>query len=82
MQIKREVGEKGQVVIPKDVRDYLNIKPGSNVVFEVRKGEAIIRPEMTGRAFVEYFCKTSKKLKRPPSIREIKKLLDEQYEIP
>ena len=81
MHIKREVGEKGQVVIPKDVREFLNIKPGSRVVFEVREGEAVIKPEKTGKEFVEYFCKTSKKLKKSPTIKELKKMIDEQYEI-
>lgn len=35
---------KGQVTIPKRVREYLGIKPGSGVEFEVGKqGEVVLR---------------------------------------
>ena len=38
------VTSKGQVTIPKDVRDSLNIVPGSKVIIEVvGDGEAILR---------------------------------------
>ena len=79
MRIKREVGEKGQVVLPKDIRDHLNIKPGSGVVFEVRGNEVILKPERTGKEFVDYFCATSRKLRKPVSLKTIKKTIEEQY---
>jgi AbrB family looped-hinge helix DNA binding protein len=34
---------KGQVTIPKDVRDALGLKAGEPVEFEMREGEAVIR---------------------------------------
>ena len=37
------VGAKGQVVIPKGIRDALGIKPGQEVVFERRGDEVILR---------------------------------------
>ena len=37
MNIKRVMGEKGQVVVPKDIREHLGIRPGSEVVFEVEE---------------------------------------------
>jgi AbrB family looped-hinge helix DNA binding protein len=37
------VGTKGQVVIPKEIRDVLGIKPGQQVVFERRGDEVILR---------------------------------------
>lgn len=80
MEMKREVGEKGQVVLPKDIREYLDIKPGSEVSFEIRGQEIVIKPVKTGREFVEYFCNTSKKLRKSLTIKDIKKTLDEQYE--
>ena len=83
MQIKREVGEKGQVVIPKDIRDQMNIKPGSTVIFEIRdSGEVMIKPEKTGKEFVDDFCNTIKKLKKPLTAKEIKKTLEEEYGVP
>jgi AbrB family looped-hinge helix DNA binding protein len=35
MIIKRKGGPKGQMVIPKDIRDSLNINPGSEILFEI-----------------------------------------------
>ena len=45
------VTEKGQVTIPKDLRDALGIGPGSEVDFE-RKGNTLVvrkKPTVTGR---------------------------------
>ncbi|HTQ77056.1 MAG TPA: AbrB/MazE/SpoVT family DNA-binding domain-containing protein [Burkholderiales bacterium] len=40
----RHVTVKGQVTIPKRVRDHLGIRPGSGVEFEVdSKGEVLLR---------------------------------------
>lgn len=79
MQMKRTVGEKGQVVLPKDIRDYVGIKPGSQVTFEVRGDEIVIRPQKSGKEFLEDFLNVPK-LKKPLTIKDIKKILDEQYE--
>lgn len=43
------VGEKGQVTIPKHLRDELGIGPGSDVAFELRDGALILRKAGTGR---------------------------------
>ena len=42
-----KVGEKGQIVIPKEARDMFNIKPGDNVVVlcDKKKGIAILKSE-------------------------------------
>ncbi|MBI2172854.1 MAG: AbrB/MazE/SpoVT family DNA-binding domain-containing protein [Candidatus Aenigmarchaeota archaeon] len=79
MQIKRTVGEKGQVVLPKDIRDYIGIKPGTEVSFEVREREIIIRTAADPAKFVEDFCNLPK-LKKRLTTREIKRIIDEQYE--
>lgn len=37
---------KGQVTVPKKIRDYLGLKPGSTVAFSLGPdGEVIVRPE-------------------------------------
>jgi AbrB family looped-hinge helix DNA binding protein len=36
------VGEKGQVVIPKAIRDVVGLHPGDEVDFELRDGEVVL----------------------------------------
>ncbi len=79
MHMRREVGEKGQVVLPKDIRDYLNIKPGTKVIFEVRGNEIVIKPEKSGKEFVDDFCNVPK-LKKRLSVKGLKRLYEEQLE--
>ena len=37
------ITKKGQVTIPKDMRDGLHIKEGDSVTFELREGEIALR---------------------------------------
>ena len=43
-----KVGEKGQIVIPKEARDLFGIKPGDSVVVlcDKEKGMAIVKSEI------------------------------------
>ena len=43
-----KVGEKGQIVIPKEVRDMFDIKPGDSLVVlcDKKKGIAIVKSEV------------------------------------
>lgn len=43
-----KVGEKGQIVIPKEARDMFSIKPGDSVVIlcDKRKGMALVKTEV------------------------------------
>jgi AbrB family looped-hinge helix DNA binding protein len=44
------VTSKGQVTVPKTVRDYLGIKAGSAVTFErLATGEVVLRPAKSGK---------------------------------
>ena len=79
--MKREIGAKGQVVIPKDMREYLGLRRGQKVVFEVRDQEIILKPEQDPEKFVEDFVNVPKKLEKELAIKDIKKTLEEQYEI-
>ncbi len=43
-----KVGEKGQIVIPKDARTMFNINPGDSVVVlcDIKKGMAIVKADV------------------------------------
>ena len=41
------VGERGQITIPKEIRERLGIKPRSAVILEVRPEGLLIRPTAT-----------------------------------
>ena len=43
-----KVGEKGQIVIPKEARDVFDIKPGDSLVVlgDVNKGIAVVKAEV------------------------------------
>ena len=42
------VGEKGQIVIPKEARDMFNINPGDSVIVlcDIERGIALIKAEI------------------------------------
>ena len=78
------MGERGQIVVPKDIRDQLGLKPGSEVLFEIEDGKIIIRKKKTGEEFVDEFVSIipkEKKLKKLTA-KEIKSILEEQYDLP
>ena len=81
MIIKREIGEKGQVVIPKDIREHLGLKIGEKVVFEVKDDKVTLKKEQDVDEFLKEFF-TIARLKQSISAKDIKKILEEQYESP
>ena len=54
-----KVGEKGQIVIPKETRTMFNINPGDNVVVlsDITKGIAIIKADFIENMSSELFSK-------------------------
>ncbi len=72
MIFRRRVGSKGQVVIPKDVREHLGVKSDSKVVFEVSGNSVILRADMEPEQWVEEFVSVGKKkLRREVDIEKI-----------
>jgi AbrB family looped-hinge helix DNA binding protein len=78
--MNNEVGERGQVVLPKKLRERFNLRPGKKVVFEAKENVIILRPEMAPERFVEEFVAVPKKLKKI-SIKDVKRVIERQYEI-
>lgn len=68
----RNVGPKGQVVIPKRMRDTLGLKPGVELILEMRDQEIIIKKPQVRGSYTEYFITTSSpKLKKRINIKEL-----------
>ena len=81
MRFVRQMGEKGQVVIPKDIRQLLGLKFKQNVVFEINNEEVRIKTEQNPEEFLEDFLNIPK-LKRPLTLKDLKKIEDESYDLP
>ncbi|MHB1699170.1 MAG: AbrB/MazE/SpoVT family DNA-binding domain-containing protein [Acidobacteriaceae bacterium] len=51
MEIEMSVGERGQVVIPKAIRDEMGIGPATKVVFGLDNGIVTLKPKKDMRKF-------------------------------
>lgn len=48
------VTEKGQVTIPKEIRERTGIEPGDELVFELENGEVRVRKEVQENPFTKW----------------------------
>ena len=78
MAKRTKIGAKGQIVIPKAIRDKLSIKEYSEVLIDLRSKEVIIsRLAPISVSFTDFFISTYvKKLKRKV---DLKRVLDDEY---
>ncbi|MEM1610816.1 MAG: AbrB/MazE/SpoVT family DNA-binding domain-containing protein [Sulfolobales archaeon] len=44
MSVVSRVGSKGELFIPKEIREKLRLKPGMRVIFKVRDGILVVEP--------------------------------------
>lgn len=61
VRLKAPVGTKGQVVIPKPVRDQLHIRPGGSVYFDLADGRVYLEPENVDEFLEELFTAIPKR---------------------
>jgi AbrB family looped-hinge helix DNA binding protein len=80
MAFRREVGQKGQVVIPVDIRRMLGIKSGEYIVFELSGSSATIKAEQMPEKAIEEFVNVPK-LKKKLSAKELKEVIMGEHEI-
>jgi len=80
MKSRVKVGEEGQVIIPKKLRDQTGIKEGTEVVVEAKDGAVKIRRAgPPAESYVDYFTTTfSKKLDNEV---DVKKLLEDAHPV-
>ena len=81
MEIVREINEKGQVVIPIDIRVLLGLKRRSKIVFEVKDKEVKIKSQQNGEEWLKHFLRYQKKGKSL-TLKEMKKIEEESYDLP
>ncbi len=81
MEFVREVGDKGQVVIPKDIRILLGIKERSRIVFEISNKEVKIKKKDSKKILEEFFTIARTK-RKDITLEELKKIEDESYDLP
>ena len=81
MLVKRAIGERGQFVVPKDIREQLGLRPGTDVTVVVKGNEMVVKPAKTPEEFLKEFFTSSKRIKiKGDGAKWIKKVIDKQYE--
>jgi AbrB family looped-hinge helix DNA binding protein len=73
----RIIGPKGQVVIPKEIRDQAGFTEGAEVTIELRGEEVVLkRPSPPTKSYLEYFTATyAEKVKGKV---DVKKIIEEE----
>ncbi len=54
MATQVRIGDKGQVRIPTNVRQTLGVRPGDDLLFEVKGREVRVRSTKASRGFAKY----------------------------
>lgn len=76
-RIRTRVGTKGQIVIPKAVRDELGLHPGDAAYVFTHAGHAHIEKENSAASWDDFFAGPKKKL---PKNVDFDALFEESYE--
>ena len=75
--LSRNVLSKGQIVIPKDIRDMLDIHTGDEIEIDVDKDRMILTKKLSASEIFEEVSRTNNV---NSSMEDIKKILKERYE--
>jgi len=78
----RQLGEKGQIVIPKDIREYFGLKKGSFISFEWDQEKIIMMPKKDDDFMNKWNNIVTKKLSKKIDIkRQIEEEIEERHRI-
>ncbi len=66
--LKAKVGSRGQIVIPKPIRDMFNIHPEDRVSFRVENNEIIVQKEDGKKVLERMLSRFKKKMPEPEKI--------------
>jgi AbrB family looped-hinge helix DNA binding protein len=66
LRLKSKIGPKGQVVIPKAVRDSFGLKPGGTVYFYTKEDEIMLQKKSDEEVLEELF--SGERIRPPKSI--------------
>ena len=70
-----KVSSKGQITIPKEIRDELDLKPGTRVILEAVGGQAILKPlETPSKSMKGIGRKTKKQLGNLTAVELVRKM--------
>ena len=75
--ISKNVLAKGQIVIPKTIRDLLGINVGDKLIVDVKNDKILLSKKQN---IVDIFLKVCKKSPRKISMENIKRELKDRYE--
>ena len=66
IQLQGKVSEKGQVVIPGPIRKQFNIRPNTELIFDIEDEKIILRKKRSNLQIFEEFINAVKKKKKFP----------------
>lgn len=72
----RNILGKGQIVIPKTIRELLGINVGDQIIIDVKEDKIILTKKHDEN---DIFLEASKRCKQKISMKEIKKELNNRY---
>ena len=81
LKTKMKVGPKGQIVIPKEIRDEENIFPGDEVFVELSdKGILIEKPKKDAVAEFERIAKSGKSIDKIDSDKDYAEMMKQRWD--
>lgn len=71
------ITSKGQITIPKEIRDSLKLKPSQKVIFDYENKKLTIKPE---KSFREIADEISKEVTNKADVLKARKYFEKNYE--